>query len=174
MWKTSSAAYLTPPAPGQPDAWTTETQGRGTQRIADAGRIGSTPEISQALEIPDGSPMIHRLRVMLLDDEPVEIVASYFPASLDLPPDVMEALAAPKPVKGGTVRLLAEHGFSAAKVVEDVSALVADDDSIPGAPEGAPVLMTRRTVYAADGAPFEYTVMAAWDGRRQRYVMELS
>ncbi len=174
MWKTSSAAYLTPPAPGQPDAWTTETQGRGTQRIAAAGRVGSTPEIAQALEIPDGSAVIHRSRVMLRDGEPVEIVTSYFPASLDLPPDVLESLAVPKPVKGGAVRLLAEHGFASARAVEDVSAIVADDDSVPGVPKGAPVLVTRRTVYAANGVPFEHTVMAAWDGRRQRYVLELS
>jgi GntR family transcriptional regulator len=173
MRTTSSAIYLSPPDPGQRDAWTTETQGRGSQRIAAAGVVGSTPEIAQALDIPDGSPVAHRSRLMLLDGEPVELVVSYFPTSLDLPPDAAEALAAAKPVKGGTVRLLAEHGYRAARVVEEVSAEVADDDSVPGAPKGSALLVTRRTVYAAGGVPFEHTVMAAWDGRRQRYVMEI-
>lgn len=174
MWKTSSAAYLTPPAPGQPDAWTTETRGRGSQQILVAGYAEATPEIAQALAVPVGSPFIHRSRVMLLDDEPVELVVSHFPASLNLPEHAMEALATPKPVKGGTVRLLAEHGYTAAKVVEDVSAEVADDDTVPVVPEGTPLLMTRRTAYTHANVPFEHTLMAAWDGRRQRYVLELS
>lgn len=170
MWTTSSAAYLTPPPPGEPDTWTSETQGRGSQRIAAAGRSGSTPEVATALRIAEGSPVIHRSRIILMDDEPVEIVTSYYPAGLS----GAESLAEPKPIKGGAVRLLADLGWVAATTVEDVSAETADDGAQPGAPEGVPLLVIRRTVYTRADVPFEHTVMTSWDKRRQRYVMELA
>jgi GntR family transcriptional regulator len=170
MWKTSSAAYLTPPAPGQPDAWTTGTRGRGGQRIAAAGRSGSTAEIAAALRIEDGDPVIHRSRIILMDDEPVEIVTSYYPASLA----GAEALAEPSPIKGGAVRLLADLGWTASTVVEDVSAETTEYLVHPGAPKDQALLVIRRTAYASSGVPFEYTVMVSWDGRRQRYALELA
>jgi GntR family transcriptional regulator len=170
MWKTSSAAYLTPPAPGQPDAWTTETKGHGSQRIVAAARIGSTPEVAAALRIEDGEPVIHRSRVVLMDGEPVEIVTSYYPVRLVS----VEALAEPRPVKGGTVRLLADLGWTASTVIEDVSAETNEHLAHPGAPEDQALLVIRRAMYAEGGVPFEYTVMVSWDGRRQRYALELA
>lgn len=170
MWKTSSAAYLKPPPLGQPDAWTSETSGRGSQRIAAAGRSGSTPEIATALRLQDGEPVIHRARIVLMDGEPVEIVTSYYPARLA----GAGPLAEPKPIKGGAVRLLADLGWTASAAIEDVSAETADPIIHPGAPEGRALLVVRRTVYTAADVPFEYTVMVSWDGRRQRYVMELA
>lgn len=169
MWKTSSAAYLTPPAPGQPDAWTTETQGRGSQRVFEAGRTEATPEVAEALRLETGADVIHRARLMLVDGEPVEVVLSYYPGRLK----GADALAEPRPVKGGAVRLLADLGWTAASVVEDVSVEAAVDDLGEQVPQGTPLLVTRRTVYTRADVPFEYTVMAAWDGRRQRYVLEL-
>lgn len=166
MWTTSSAAYLTPPAPGQPDAWTTETRGRGSQRIAAAGRAEAALDVADALGIAQGDAVIHRSRVILMDDEPVEVVTSYYRG--DLPGG--DPLSEPQPIKGGAIRLLADLGCTAASVVEDVSA---EAGSIPLAPDGVPLLVIRRTSYTADKTPYEYTVMASWDGRRQRYAMEL-
>lgn len=169
MWTTSSAAYLAPPAPGQPDAWTTETRGHGSQRIAAAGRTDAAPEVAGALGVTEGAPVIHRSRVILMDNEPVEVVTSYYRG--DLPGG--DPLADPRPIKGGAVRLLADLGYCATSVIEDVSAERADAETMPLVPEGLPLLVIRRTSYAADGAAYEYTVMASWDGRRQRYAMEL-
>lgn len=170
MRTTSSAVYLTPPAPGQPDAWTTETKGRGSQRVFEAGRTTAPPEVAEALRLEPGSEVIHRGRLMLVDGEPVEVVVSYYPGDLN----GAAALANPNPIKGGAVRLLADHGWTAATVVEDVSVETAVADLGDEVPEGTPLLITRRTLYTAADVPYEHTVMAAWDGRRQRYVMELS
>lgn len=170
MWKTSSAAYLTPPAPGQPDAWTTETKGSGSQRVFDAGRTTAPPDVAEALRLQPDVAVVYRSRLMLVDDEPVEVVVSYYPEDLNGAGD----LAEPRPVKGGAVRLLADHGWTAATVVEDVSVETAVADLGDEVPQGTPLLVTRRTLYTAADVPYEHTVMAAWDGRRQRYVMELA
>lgn len=170
MRTTSSAVYLTPPAPGQPDAWTTETKGRGSQRVFDAGRTTAPPEVAEALRLTPDATVIYRARLMLVDGEPVEVVLSYYPNDLNGAGD----LADPRPVKGGAVRLLADAGWSAATVVEDVSVDTAVADLGYEVPQGTPLLITHRTVYTAADVPYEHTVMAAWDGRRQRYVMELS
>lgn len=170
MWKTSSAPYLTPPAPGQPDAWTAETQGRGSQRITAAGYVAAPADVAAALRLTPGDPVIRRSRSILFDGEPVEAVTSYYPADLH----GAGMLAEPAPIKGGAVRLLADFGWHAATVIEDVSAEVVDGGLAPEVPQSALALVTRRTAMTGADVPFEYTVMAAWDGRRQRYVMELA
>lgn len=170
MWKTSSAPYLAPPAPGQPDAWTAQTQGRGSQRILEAGYVEASAEVAEALRLEPGAGVIRRTRLILIDREPVEIVTSHYPSDLN----GVHALAQPRPVRGGTVWLLADLGWVAARAVEDVSAETATADLGGHVPQSVPLLVTRRTLYTAADVPFEYTVMTAWDGRRQRYIMEVA
>lgn len=171
MWKTSSVAYLIPPDPGQPDAWTTETKGRGTQRL-EVGSVGAPPLVAEALGVPIDAHVVARTRVLSVAGKPVEVAVSYYP------PNVAEgtALAREAPIKGGAVRLLADLGYLTHRAVEDVSA----DGAAPeiagalGVTPGFPVLLTQRTSYTSDDLPFECMVSAASDGRRQRYVLELA
>lgn len=168
-WIASSTPYLTPPPPGEPDAWTQQAAGRGTQRIVSASHVEATPEVAEALAVPVGEPVLHRVRLISVDGAPVELVSSYYPADR-LGPDAAP-LGQPPRIKGGAVRLLADLGWTAAVNVEDVSAETAAEYAAPGIDPLTPVLVTRRTVLSAEHVPFEYTVMVAWDRRRQRYTL---
>ena len=74
------------------------------------------------------------------------------------------------------MRLLADLGWAAARVVEDVGAVAAEQRhaDLLHVPVGSPLLAMYRTSFSDDGTPFEYLRTLACDGRRQRYVLELA
>lgn len=170
MRTTSSAVYLTPPAPGQPDAWTSETSGHGKQLIAVLTQAPCSIE-REVLDVLMTPRLVTRQRVLAVDGRPVEIATSFYPAHIA----EGTALARPAPIKGGAVRLLADLGWHTARAVEDVGAEPADKEQAEalGIPEGNPLLVMRRTSFNREGTPFEYLHAVACDGRRQRYVLEL-
>jgi GntR family transcriptional regulator len=167
-WTSTSEPYLTPPAPGEPDAWTQQSKGRGGQRVLGAGEQPASLEVAEALRIEPSAPVVYRSRLILLDDEPIEIVTSHWPAAIA----AGTALAEPKPVKGGTIRLLADLGWTAARSVDELSAEAANEISAPTVEPGTVLLVIRRTLLTQSDVPFEYTVMASWNGQRQRYVLD--
>lgn len=170
-WISTSRAYLTPAPPGRPDAWTQSTGGRGSQRILGVGIVPASVAARAALRLPDGAAgVVRRARLILFDGEPIETVVSYWPAVWA----ARTALARAQPVRGGAVRLLADLGWHAAVAVEEVGADVADDRTVSQAPGGAALLVLRRTLLTDAGVPFEYCVMHAWDGRYQRYTVEVA
>ena len=162
--------YLSPPPPGAPDAWTEQSQGHGSQRILSAGEQPATAEVAEALGLESGATVVHRSRLILLDDRPIEIVNSHWPAEIA----AGTALAEPKPIKGGAVRLLADLGWTAARSIEDLSAEAADELWAPTIEPGTALLVIRRTLLTQAARPFEHTIMASWDGHRQRYVSDNS
>lgn len=165
-WTSSSDPYVVAPAPGEPDAWTTQTGGRGGQRILEAGVFPAAEEVRAALGLQPGEQVVTRSRLILLDDAPIERVVSHWPASWA----ASTGLAMPRPAKGGTMRLLADLGRTAAARADEVDAVEAGPDLADWVPAGAPVLLIARTLFGADGQPFEYCVMHRWNGQRQRYV----
>lgn len=155
--------YFTPPEPGQPDAWTASG---GGQQLLEVGIVPAPDEVRVALGLEGGAEVVRRVRLILRDGEPIEVAVSYWPAAWAAPTGLAEA----KPVKGGTIRLLADLGWLADDTQDDVSAKIADGVSVPQAPAGAALLVIRRTMFTADRVPFEYAVMHAWDGHGQRYI----
>lgn len=173
MWNTSSAAYIVPPPPGHSDAWTRETQGRG-QQLIEILRAAVLPcDVEEKVkEVLNTAWFVARRRLLTVDGRPVEIATSFYPASIA----EGTALAEPKPIKGGAVRLLADLGWTAARVVEDVGAIAADKEQadLLRVPIGSPLLVMHRTARNPDDEPFEYQHTVACDGRLQRYVMEVA
>lgn len=175
-WKSTSTPYLSPTGQGQPDAWTRETKGRGAQRILSAGHCAASAETGAALRVAEGGLLVYRSRLILFDDQPVEVVNSYYPAAWASG----TALAESARIKGGAVRLVAELGWIAAKTIDDDSAETVADlpadlagvEAVAAIPTGVPLLVVRRLSVDAAGVPFEYAIMPSWDGRRQRYVLE--
>lgn len=167
-WTSETAPYTVPPADGQADAWTQATDGRGGTRLLAAGVVDAPDDVRAALNLGDSEQVVCRVRLVLLDGEPIEQAVSYWPARWA----AGTALAELAPVKGGTIRLVAELGWSTASWADDVTAEVADGENIPDAPVGAALLVICRTLVDASGAPFEYDVMHGWDGHGQRYTGE--
>lgn len=132
--------------------------------------MSPTLEVREALQLLDGQDVVQRASLILRDGEPIELMVSHWPASWA----AGTALAEPKPVKGGTLRLVADLGWVAATSVEDAGAVIATAKNVPHAPVGSALFRIRRTLLTRADKPFEYTVMHSWDGHEQRYVLEVS
>jgi GntR family transcriptional regulator len=171
VWIVNSLPYLTPRAEGQADAWSIEAAraGRsGTQRIRGVGIEVPPADVASALSLPLGVPAVVRRRTIILDDMPVELADSWYPADIA----ACTALAAPGRIKGGAVTLLATLGYPVHEAREDITARAvspAEAASLEVA-EGTPVIVLSRTCLTAGGMPFEASVMVmVAEGRHLRY-----
>ncbi|NUP47248.1 MAG: UTRA domain-containing protein [Catenulispora sp.] len=170
-WTSSSTPYLRPQQPGEPDAWTQESAGRGTQRLTEAGQVTPPAAIRDALGLKDGEAAIIRRRVISLDGSPVELADSYYPERVA----AGTALAGKAKIKGGAPTLLASLGYTATRVVEDIEArgATASESDALGIRTGEPVLTLLRTSFSANGVPFEAALMVMRGPHRMRYEMRV-
>ncbi|MFI1813891.1 GntR family transcriptional regulator [Streptomyces sp. NPDC020422] len=169
-WISETAPYLAPREPGQSDAWTEEAARRGHsggQRLLQAGEVEAPDAVRSALRLSAGERVIVRSRLILLDDRPVELADSYYPAAIA----GGTPLAEPRKVPGGAVTLLKELGYTGAEVVEDVSAALATTEERErlDLPEGSAVLHLLRLTLTADGTPMEASLMTMPASRHLTY-----
>lgn len=170
-WVSVSTPYVTPRRPGEPDAWAAEAtqQGRvGTQRLREVTEVVPPPKVAQDLNSSPGQMVIVRRRVMLLDEQPVELTDSYYPAHIACG----TGLAEPRKIPGGAVTLLTELGYPADRIHEDVSARPpsTEERELLALCPGEWVLVLSRLLVARNGQPIEMSVMTmnAY-GRHLRY-----
>lgn len=136
--------------------------------IAEAEGVGA-PSVDQlevgyekpATEIRDGLRLTGRDRVLarrrryLLDGGPVELAASYVPASLAKGTPIEERHTGP----GGIYARLEESGHVLAEFTEEVAARMPTPEERQRLllPDGTPVLTVRRIAFDAKGTPVEMT-----------------
>lgn len=173
-WTTTSDQYLNPTAG---DAWAAEAAAsgqRGTQRILVVETIPATEEIARHLRLHTGMPIVARQRLILADDEPVEVATSYWPGFIA----EGTALAKPRKIPGGAASLLAELGYKPSEVREDISAAPAVTATSLGEREAMrlssrdPVLVLTRIQLDETGRPFQVDVNVMRAGRHIRYVRQ--
>ncbi len=104
---------------------------------------------------------------MYVDNRPVELTDSYYPAALARG----TRLAETRKIPGGAVTLLAELGHAIHEVSEDVTVDLPDAErrGALALGEGEPVLLLTRTGFAADRRPVEVSVMTMPRGSHLRY-----
>ncbi|WP_426363571.1 GntR family transcriptional regulator [Streptomyces sp. E-08] len=169
-WISETAPYLAPRKPGQSDAWTDEAARRGRrggQRLLQAGEAEAPDAVRTALRLSDTERVVVRRRLILLDDQPVELADSYYP----MPIAAGTPLEEPSKVPGGALTLLKELGYTGTEVVEDVSAALATEEEREhlDLPEGSAVLHLLRLTLTADGTPMEASLMTMPAGRHLTY-----
>ncbi|WP_034519511.1 UTRA domain-containing protein [Actinomadura rifamycini] len=173
MWAVSSLPYLAPRRDGEGDAWSQEAAqaGRtGTQNLRKVVMTAPPADAAAALALPEDASAVLRGRTILLDDRPVELVDSWYPADVA----AGTALAEHAKIKGGAVTLLADLGYTVHEAREEIEVrpATAEEADGLGLPDEAPVIVLRRTCLTAEGVPFEYSVMVMVpEGRRLRYRM---
>jgi GntR family transcriptional regulator len=155
------ASYMAPAAPGEPYRWISEAashQTRGSSRLLDVAEVRPPADVAEALRLPADGTALLRTQVLLMDDEPVELVKSYYPLELARG----TAMTDRRKIKGGTPALLAELGYPPRLSIDKVSARVPTQEqyTVLGLPGNLPVLRTLRVVYSDDERPIEATVMA--------------
>ncbi|WP_069883505.1 UTRA domain-containing protein [Streptomyces luteocolor] len=170
-WRESSVAYIKPRADGQSDTWTQEAGKRGGQRLVEVAQVAPPPEVARALKLDTDEQAYVRRRAILLDSEVIELADSYYPAAVAQG----TALAEMKKIKGGAPTLLAELGYRARQVTEDLELREAapSERTALALPEGASILQLLRTTQAEDGKPFEVSLMLMKAPRRFRYEIEV-
>jgi GntR family transcriptional regulator len=153
------------------DAWGAEAAehgGKGTQKLLSVDEMAAPTTVAGMLGLDPGQPVVVRRRLMLFNDHPVELVDSYYPATIAQG----TRLADPRKIPGGAVAFLAELGHPPRRVREDVSARLATPDERTALRLDAPscVLLLSRTLFTEHDLPIEASVMTmVAEGRRLRY-----
>jgi DNA-binding GntR family transcriptional regulator len=165
--------YLTPREKGRSDAWGEEAAargGKGGQRIVFAGETPASDEVATLLDLPPGSPVVVRRRVIELDGAPCELTDTYYPVSIARG----TRLAEKGKIPGGAVTYLAELGHVGVRVREDVTARMPDPEEretlLMGPDE--PVLRLSRVTLDSEDRPIQLDMMAM-PAHRQRLRYEI-
>ncbi|PJN00819.1 UTRA domain-containing protein [Streptomyces sp. CB01201] len=169
--RNDSIAYATARDPGQPDAWTAESQGRGSQRLTEVSEVAPPQEVATALAMTPDEKAVVRRRAVLLNDDVIELADSYYPLSVARG----TALAEKRKIKGGAPTLLASLGYRATRLVEDVELREAHEAECAALalPAGSNVLTLLRATAGEDGTPYEVQFMVMKAPRRLHYEIEV-
>ncbi|MER7726516.1 GntR family transcriptional regulator [Streptomyces sp. NPDC096323] len=154
------AAYMAPAASGEPYRWLSEVSGSGVRArstLLDVAEEVPPADVAAALRLQQGGLALLRRQLLSIDDEPAELVASYYPLEIA----GGTALAERRRIPGGTPTLLAALGYSPRRSVDRVSARVATQEQYRSLrlPGDIPVLRTLRVVLGDRDLPIEATVM---------------
>jgi len=172
-WRVVSSRYLSVPPEGERDRWTTEGAKdgrRAEQRITFVGEVEPPEEVADSLGLSDAGTVVVRRRVMFLDDEPVELVESYYPTELVRGSRIMEVDKIPRGARAVLValgyppRLAREVVYTRMPTPEESRALRLST--------GTPVFRVVRTVLSDDDRPVEVDVMVL-GGDRNRLEYEI-
>ncbi|GAB2828237.1 GntR family transcriptional regulator [Streptomyces daliensis] len=155
------ASYMAPAASGEPYRWLSEAEklgGRARSKLLDVGEARPPADVAAALGLPESGAALLRAQLLMIDDEPVELVKSFYPLEIARGTEVMSR----RRIKGGTPTLLADLGYPPRLSVDRVSARVPTQEEfrVLRLPSDLPVLRTLRVVFTDDDVPIEATVMA--------------
>jgi GntR family transcriptional regulator len=170
-WTSVSLPYLTGE---QPDPWGNEAAahgGRGSQTLGEVTEIDPPPAVAAMLQLAAGARVVVRRRTMFLDDRPVELTDSYYPADIACG----TSLAEPRKIRGGAVGVLIGLGLTPCHISEDVHARLATPDEREALQleDPACVQLLARTVASEDHRRVEASMMTMLAGRRLRYQLTI-
>lgn len=172
-WRVVSSRYLSVPPEGERDRWTTEGAKdgrRADQQITFVGEVEPPEDVADNLRLPDAGTVVVRKRVMLLDDEPVELAESYYPTELVRGSRIMEVGKIPRGARAVLVAL--GHPPRRAREVVYTRMPTPDESRALHLATGTPVFHVVRTVLSDDDRPIEVDVMVL-SGDRNRLEYEI-
>ncbi|MEW2393037.1 GntR family transcriptional regulator [Streptomyces venezuelae] len=170
------AHYIAPAEPGQPYRWLTEAtkrQQRGKYRMLKVGEVVPPVEVARALQLEEGGTAMLRSRIGFLNDQPAELVHSYYPIELARG----NRLGDRRLIPGGSPALLAEMGYPARSQDDAVAARPATTQEYEELeiPRDVPVLEIFRIVYSDEDKPIEVTLLTKPSHRfKMGYHVEIS
>jgi GntR family transcriptional regulator len=137
-------------------AYFTPSPGGYSYDLLETGEVQPPAEVAAALMTAPGGRAVLRRRLLRHDGRPVEIGWSYYPAELAAGTD----LAAPRKMRGGAPRVLAELGYPQRYFTDAVSARMptAEEASLLALPD-VPVIRQFRVIYSDNDRPVEASVL---------------
>lgn len=157
----SPGRYSAPAAAGEPYRWIAEAEARGQSghsKLLEVAEVVPPADVRNALGLGNDERAVLRKQILFLNDEPCELVKSYYPVELARG----TALTQKKRIRGGSPTLLAEAGFPPVQTLDRVSACIATQEQYEALqlPSDLPVLRTLRVVISRDDRVIEVTEMA--------------
>ncbi|GAA4794909.1 GntR family transcriptional regulator [Streptomyces ziwulingensis] len=154
------AALMTPGSPDEPYRWLTEAARHGTHArsvLRDVAEVRPPADVRSALGLPVDGTALLRSQLLMIDDEPAELVDCYYPVGIARG----TALAERRRIKGGAPALPTELGHPPRRSVDRVSARIPTQEQYQALrlTSSTPVLRTLRVVHGDEGGPVEVTVM---------------
>ncbi|WP_351227041.1 GntR family transcriptional regulator [Streptomyces sp. NPDC002133] len=154
------AAYMAPARPGELYRWLAREERNGRRArstLLEVAEVMPPADVSDALGLAEGAVAVLRRQLLTIDDEPAELVASYYPTDIAHDTPITER----RKIQGGTPVLLTGLGFPPRLSVDHVSARVPTQEQCTALllPGNLPVLRTLRVVYSNHERPIEATVM---------------
>jgi GntR family transcriptional regulator len=144
------------------------------QDITEVAQVTAPPDVAAKLDVDEGSAVIVRRRVFLVDNMPVALTDSYYP------PDMAAGTAIERPgrIRGGVHALIEDEPISRriARSEDDITARMPTpgEARVLRLPQGVPVFRVLRTVYDADDRPVEVQeTVAAADRHEFRYEVDM-
>jgi GntR family transcriptional regulator len=154
------AHYIAPSEPGQPYRWLSEATKRGQRskyRMLNVDEVVPPVEVARAMRLEGGEVAMLRSRIGFLDDQPAELVHSYYP--IELARDTR--LADRRLIPGGSPALLQEMGYPTRSQDDAVAARPATTEEYVALeiPRDVPVIEVFRIVYSDEEKPIEVTIL---------------
>ncbi|MEU3895456.1 GntR family transcriptional regulator [Streptomyces sp. NPDC045251] len=151
---------VSPAALTTAERWLTEAAKHGTRArsvLREVAEVHPPADIRSAFGLPADGTALLRSQILLIDDEPAELVDCYYPLDIAQGTALMER----RRIKGGAPALLAELGHPARRSVDRVSARIPTQEQYRALrlTSSTPVLRTLRVVHGGGGGPVEVTVM---------------
>jgi GntR family transcriptional regulator len=152
--------YPLPASTGEPYPWISDAASRGRRGSIELRWVGEAPapaQVAAAFGIERGTPVVVRHQLLLLDDEPAELVWHHYPMDIARGSRLTEN----RKIKGGTPAVLAELGFPLRNAVDQVGTRLATVDEFIALrlPEDMPILRQFRVVFSDNRRPVEASVM---------------
>ena len=138
-------------------AYITPEPGRFRYQLLKVDTVVPPADIVAGLQLPPGATAIIRTRILLHDDQPVELSASYYPAEIA----TGSSLAKAAKVRGGAPQALADLGFPQRTFVDRISARppTVEEAETLDLPDGTPVIRQLRVIYSDNERPVEASVL---------------
>jgi GntR family transcriptional regulator len=154
------ADFMAPAQPGEAYRWIASANQRGWQAsstLLQVAEVRPPHDVALALGLREDGTAALRRQLLTLEDEPAELVASYYPIEIASGTALLER----RKIQGGTPTLLADLGYPPRRCVDLISARVPTQEQyeLLELPAELPVLRTFRVVYSDDERPIEATVM---------------
>ncbi|MEU9635696.1 GntR family transcriptional regulator [Streptomyces tendae] len=151
---------VSPAALTTADRWLMEAAKHGTRArsvLREVAEVCPPADVRSAFGLPAGGTALLRGQILLIDDEPAELVDCYYPLSIARGTALMER----RRIKGGAPALLAGLGHPARRSVDRVSARIPTQEQYQALhlTSSTPVLRTLRVVHGDGHSPVEVTVM---------------
>ncbi|MEA2670596.1 MAG: GntR family transcriptional regulator, partial [Chloroflexota bacterium] len=149
---------------------------RPAQRLLEVATISAPPEVSMRLDVDEEGLVVVRRRLFLVEEQPVALCDSYYPAHMVAGTAIAEA----RLIRGGALAVIEDPEGpirrQAARSVDELVGAMPTRTEIEqlGLALGVPVMRILRTIYDAEEAPLEVqATVAAADRHEFRYEVDM-